>query len=388
MRRLSTRGALVVWVVIIVVISLRVALSERANSVYPIFSDAGRKWLDGANLFDPPPPWRDVYRYSPAVAAGFAPWGLLSDRAGGVLWRWFNAAVLCGALVAWYRWWRDEKPGLSAILLLVLPLAIGGLNNGQCNALLAGLMLLATVAFARGRLWLAAAAVTCTVLFKGYPLALGLLFCLVEPRRFAPRLALGLAAGFVLPFLLQRPEYVTAQYAAYFAHLRADDRTVWPVHATYRDLHLLLRVAGWPVSLPAYRVIEVLAGLACAAIVLVGRRRGWGTTESAEACLGLGAVWMTLFGPATESCTYVLLAPVLARAVLLAAEQPWTERVLPYGSFGLFTLGAGVVWFPRWVADPVQTCGVQPIAACLLAALVIKDCLRVRTQTGFALAGG
>src|SRR5262249_32301626 len=121
---------------------------------------------------------------------------------------------------------------------------IGGLNNGQCNALVAGLLVAAAVAFAGERWALAAAAVSAAVLFKVYPLALGLLFCLFEPRRFSPRLALALAMGVALPYLFQQPDYVTRQYAALMENLHDEDRTERPIHAGYRDLHMLLRRGG------------------------------------------------------------------------------------------------------------------------------------------------
>ncbi len=375
MHRLRLPTVLAMWAVILTVISLRVVLAARNHSVYPIFSDAGRKWLAGADLYGPPTEDLDQFRYAPAVAAGFAPWGLLPDRIGEVLWRWLNAGVFFGALAVWGRWWWS-RPNLPAVLLLVLPLTVGGLNNGQCNALLTGLTLLATVAFARGHLWAAAAAITVTTLFKGYPLALGMLFCLVEPRRFTPRLAAFVLAGFALPYLMERPDYVTRQYAAFVERVGADDRSGWPVFAGYRDLHMLLRLTGWEAPLAAYRGIEVLAGLACAAVVVAGRWRVWDRRRAVAACLSLGACWMTLCGPATESCTYVLITPVLAQAVLdVAGRSPW-RRGLVFVSFGLFTLSALIVWFPGWIAHPVQASGVQPLAACLLMAHVLGDCWR------------
>src|SRR5205823_713455 len=123
----------------------------------------------------------------------------------GVLWRWINAMAFAAALALWCRTWRREWTETAAAFLLVLPLAIGGLNNGQCNALVAGLLLATVVAFDRGRWTLAATAMSAAVLFKVYPLALGLLLCLLEPRRFAPRLALTLLLGAALPYLFQQP---------------------------------------------------------------------------------------------------------------------------------------------------------------------------------------
>src|SRR5262249_18381318 len=149
MHRFRLPTVLAVWAVILVVISVRVVLAARNHSVYPIFADAGSKWLAGQSLYDPPTAGLDQFRYAPAVASGLAPGSLLPERVAEVLWRCLNAGVFFGALAVWGRWWWS-RPNLAAVLLLVLPLTVGGLNNGQCNALLAGLTLLATVAFARG----------------------------------------------------------------------------------------------------------------------------------------------------------------------------------------------------------------------------------------------
>jgi hypothetical protein len=85
---------------------------------------------------------------------------------------------------------------------------------------------------------------------------------------------------------------------------------------------------------------------------------------------------MTFCGPATESCTYVLLAPVLAQAMLEAGDRRWPWRVLIHASFVLFILSAVIVWSPRWIASPVQSSGVQPLAAGLLTVSVLADCWR------------
>ena len=83
MRRPDLRSAILIWVAILAVISVRVALSGRANSVYPVFSGGGRQWLAGADLYGQRQPELDLFRYPPAVAVAFVPWGLLPDRAGG-----------------------------------------------------------------------------------------------------------------------------------------------------------------------------------------------------------------------------------------------------------------------------------------------------------------
>ena len=102
-------------------------------------------------------------------------------------------------------------------------------------------------------------AVAC--LFKVYPIALGLLLAALYPRRFLPRLVVALALGLALPFLFQEPAFVVRQYALWFDYLRADDRSTGNVLFGNTDFQLLFRVWIGPLGTPAYRVIELFAGL-------------------------------------------------------------------------------------------------------------------------------
>ena len=46
------------------------------------------------------------------------------------------------------------------------------------------------------------------MLFKLYPVAVGLLLAACFPRRFAPKFAVAVLSGVLLPFALQSPDYV------------------------------------------------------------------------------------------------------------------------------------------------------------------------------------
>jgi hypothetical protein len=367
------RWAIAVWAIIFSVIAIRVLMATRSNSVYPIFSAAGRHWIDGESVYPPPTPDLDVFRYSPPVAAFFAPWSCLPDRLAGVAWRALNAIVFLGGLAVWCR---EQRLNAAAAALLVVPLAVGGLNNGQCNALMAGMLLLAHATLSRERWTTAAILLTVPIVLKGYPLALGLLFCLVEPRRFTPRLVVCLAIAATLPYVCQRPDYVTEQYREFFDRLRADDRSALALHASYHDLHLLLRRVGVAMDLRGYRLLETSLGLAAAMLIVAGRVRGWDRRRAFAACLALGTCWMTLAGPATESSTYVLITPVLVWSLLTITDRPTWRRWLVATSFVLFVVAAAVVWFPGGIARPFHAFGVQPLAALLLTIDIVVECLR------------
>src|SRR5262245_54620037 len=82
MPRLPLRWAVAVWVIIVAAVGVRVLLKPHANTVFPIFSDAGCNWLAGHDLYRPPKSGLDQFRYSPVIAAAFAPCSLLPPLLG------------------------------------------------------------------------------------------------------------------------------------------------------------------------------------------------------------------------------------------------------------------------------------------------------------------
>jgi hypothetical protein len=358
--------AVVAWSGVLLACCLRTWLAPRANSVYPIFATAARAWQAGADLYRPT---GDPYRYSPLAAALLVPFSLLPGPLGGVLWRLLNAGVLLAAL---FWWARAVLPGpltatrLAVLFLLAVPLTVGSLNNGQSNPLVLGLLLIAVAAAATDRWNLAALGVALACLFKIYPMAVGLLLAALYPRRFALRLVAALGLGLALPFLLQEPAYVTAQYGGWLHHLRTDDRSQLPLELAYRDLRLLLRVCGLPLSAGTWQAVQLVAAGGALALCLVGRRAGWPRRRQLGLLFALGCCWMTIFGPATESATYLLLAPALAAAVL--AVEPGARLPAANGlvlvSYALFLVSQTAVWFPG--GKQLHALGVQPLAALLL----------------------
>ncbi len=368
-----TRAAVAAWFLILAAVGARAVVQPRDHSLYRTFAEAGRDWLDGADAYARDwEPNRDLYRYSPAVSVCFVPLGLLPERVGGVLWRLFNGAVFLGA-AAW--WLRSAAPAPLSVtrravwFLLLAPLALASLNNGQTNPLVLGLML-GSLAAASGRRWtLAAFLVAGACALKVYPLALGLLLAAAYPRRFAGRLALALGAVAALPFLFQDPDYVAGQYRRWVSFLGADDRRAWPLHMTYRDLWLLFRAWGVPLEPRLYLGVQLLSAAGAAMVCVAARWRGWPAREVLMAALTLGTCWMILCGPATESSTYILLAPALTWALV----SGWGERWWPglacvpaLAGFGLLLVCVLAGLFRNTAA--FHGLGLQPLGALVFAA--------------------
>jgi hypothetical protein len=364
------RLAAAAWVGILLAVCGRVLLSDRSPSVYPLYAQAARHWIEGAAVYDHLS--GEPYRYSPLATLVLIPFGLMPDRVGSISWRLLNAGVFLAGLGFWMKAVLPRtltKAQGASLYYLVIPLSVGSLNNAQSNLLVIGLLLAGTAAVARQHWNLAAASLAVAGLFKLYPLAVGLLLAAAYPRRLAGRLTLFLLLGLIVPFVMQRPGYVADQYLRWLHLLQNDNRQDWPLNEAYRDLRLLCRVWLQPLSSSAYLAIQVLSGCAIAAWCLT-RRRALGSSFLAT-ILALGCCWMTVCGFATESCTYALLAPALAWAVLEAWLEPSVvvRRLLLTTSYSLFLVTQLAIALPG--GRRLGNWGPQPLAALLLFGCLI-----------------
>jgi hypothetical protein len=271
------------------------------------------------------------------------------------------------------------------LFLLAVPLSIGCLNNGQSNVILIALLLASTAAVQTGRWNIAAACVALAVLFKIYPLALGLLFMLIYPGKFGTRFVLAMLVGIVLPFFLQYPEYVARQYGHWCSLMMSDNRHERPIsNLCSRDLWLLIRLAHVPIGMLGYRVIQLVLAGGIGGLCLAGRWAGWPQHRLLTMLFSLGGCWMVLCGPATESCTYIMLAPILAWAALeaLMDDLPLWSRLIPWCSFMLFGLSQITSWFPENVR--MMLLGILPLAGIVLFAGLLETGIRWLFQNSSA----
>ncbi|MBX9678650.1 MAG: DUF2029 domain-containing protein [Gemmataceae bacterium] len=318
-----------VWGTFFVFVLIRAVVQPHRQTVYPIFEFAGSCWLTsedcysdevrnargaelGTNL--------DQFRYAPAVAAFFAPLSMLPEPMGGTLWRVLNFGVF-GFGVFWLlkRVYFSQRPQLRSwqglLWISMLPLSLGSLNNSQSNPLAVGLLAISTVAVLESRWNLAAFSLVAVTLFKIYPFAFGMLLMILYPRPLIWRTMLALGIALVFPFATQRPEYVGAEYASWFARLKGDDRTMVAFGEGLQDMHLLLRMMGVYIPRNAFFLVQAATGALLALFAWFAKDR-WPRERLLMALFDLCACWMMLFGPATESCTYIFLAPTLSISLI------------------------------------------------------------------------
>jgi hypothetical protein len=366
------RIAIGLWLILLGVTCIQPLFRPASNTVFPIYAFAGSDFAAAKPLYDRSHPGTDIFRYSPLVAAFFEPFSQLPLGVAGSLWRILGAALFLTGLAAWAR---RACPDVSMPILFIvaLPLSVGSLNNGQANVHMLGLMLWGTVLATRGSWAWAAVFLAAAALFKGYPIALGLLLALVAPLRFGLPLAVAIAAGCALPYLLQDDSYVSSQYRQWYESVAGDDRSAFPLHLGYQDAHMLLRVLGFHMDLVEYRLVQVAAGAAAAGVIASQLWKGVRREHVALNALTLGLCWMTTFGTG-----FILLAPVMARELLDRTGRPRWAAPFAWLGGGLFFTSVVLFAFPHEVHRPAISLGLLPVAALMVSTAAVARVLTVR----------
>jgi hypothetical protein len=335
-------SAVILWAAVLIGLILRPIVAAHRGTSFDTYHLAGSNWIHGENIYSQ---WMG-FVYSPVVAAFFAPFAWMPPAPANILWRILNAASLLGGLGAVLKTnlFADIKARNFGILfILLIPLAVGNIDISQANPLVEGLLLLAIAAVYVERWNSAALCVAIATCFKIYPIAVGLLICLIAPRRFTWRLLIALLLLLLIPFLCQHWSYVANQYHAWIATRTSDDRRQWPVEKLPLDLWFVIHsFAHLPIPSKIYSLIQLGSAGLLACFCAIQTWRGWANNRVLIGLFCLVSIWMTLCGPATESYTYLILAPAIILALVQAFElpQPAGYRALVAAAFVLQLLAA------------------------------------------------
>jgi hypothetical protein len=359
------------WLCVIAGLAIHAFFLPYSHSVYDIYLGAARRWLAGDDLYVRT---RDYYRYSPLFAMLLAPLAVLPDGASAAAWKLLNGGVFLAGLYAWGRQLNPRRLSaneIAAQLLLALPLALHSLYNSQANLMMLGSLLLGLAAAGEGKWNRAAIWIAWATLIKGYPLAMALILIGLFPRQFAGRFLLSLAGGLLLPLAAGRASVVVMQYQSWWRHLR-DSAEI--MRERLRSIDQLFVLCGHPLSEHTFALLGALAGAAVMLLCLAIARRTADRREVVFRSFLWFSLWVVLFGPATESCTYAVAAPAIAWALVEAwhRRSRWPQRVMLAAS--LLMMGPMVTdMFGKTIRNFSNEHGSQPIGGLLLLAWLAME---------------
>jgi Glycosyltransferase family 87 len=365
--------AIASWSAVATLLAVHAHFYPLPHTVYNIYSEAAHRWWSGRDLYVR---GVDFYRYSPLFAIAVTPFAFLPDQWGCPLWKIASLGFYVLAL-AWFLrrcGLRDLSIAeMSSFFLLVLLGSLHSLYIGQANVVMLGMLLLGLAAASDGKWNQAALWIALATLIKGYPIALALLLAVHFPRRFGPRYVVALLGGLAAPFLFQWPALVAQQYRSWFHHVRDSTEIM---RERLRSIDHLLFVSGHPIDPQTFAVLGIVAGLGTLLLTLLFASQ---VTDHRAVLLRLFllfAVWAMLFGPATETCTYIVMAPACAWCIIEGWRNQRGVRtaVVLTSSFLL----AGILVTDA--AGPTLRTffnghGAQPFAALLLLTYLIETAI-------------
>jgi hypothetical protein len=366
--------ALLVWSALLTGVAIHAYFYPWSHTVYDIYAPAARNWWAGEDMYVRR---LDYYRYSPLFAIALTPFALLPDSWGGALWKVCNGAFYAASLCLWARKALPAKlsrSDISRLFLLVLPLSVHSIYNGQANLIMLGAIMLGFAAVVAERWNRAAGWLAVATLIKGYPVALALILIVLYPRRLAARFAAALGIGLLLPFALQWPTVAAGQYASWFGHIR-DSTGLNRERVRTVDALLQIYYGRLPDEVPV--VLALLAGGVVLGLCWLWSRRRLSQQHFLMEVHLLFAAWVLLFGPATESCTYVVVAPALAWTLLDEFRRPGAWIARPALILSLLLMGPLVSdLVGSWMRSFMTAHGSQPLGALLFAVYLLSRMMR------------
>ena len=366
--------AILFWIVLIVSVCGRLAYATPGSgTVVPIYVHAAERWRNAEDIYAPQMQL-DVYRNPPVVAMAFVPFTRTPVKTGEILWRLIGVALFLGGLDGFVRNAVGELSSLrlGLLYLVAAELVIPSVNNGQTNVHLIGVILLGATNVLQDRPWRAALWFAVAASMKLYPVAAAFLFVIVDPR-LSWRLLLGVVAMAALPFLVHDSQYVLSEYCECWRFLGLDDRTHTPfLHRAPIDWSIVPRVwFDFYPSVTLGKVVSAIVGLGMAACVGFAKFRR-SHLDAVVMALGMGAVWMTAFGPATELPTYALLAPSTAIAAATVSFRNCPINGTLYWVAYLLIFGAIIRGsFPTSDIYPCRT--LAPLGAILFGIIQVYE---------------
>lgn len=196
---------------------LKLLLGPAHFNNYLIYKHVFRHLLDHQNLYAFYPA-DHLYQnhYGPTFSLLIAPFALLPDMIGGMLWVLFGAFLLFKAICS-LPFTRHQQLALLAIVMVEMT---GSLQNFQFNTMLCAWVIFTWSFLRQGRVWPAALLTGAGLLIKLYGI-LGLLFTPFSGKYLRMSIAMILATLFLfaLPMLLAGPDFVIQSYADWFERL-------------------------------------------------------------------------------------------------------------------------------------------------------------------------
>ena len=263
-----------------------------------------------------PDKFQDLNHYGPFFSLVIAPFAIMPEWLGVVMWNVALAMLLYVAV----RTSRFSKYEILFMLWYAAHDLLTCLFMTQFNIAVAALILLSfTMTEQKKDFW--AGFFICAGVFVKLLGIVGLAFFFFShnKKRFVLSLCFWSIMMFVLPMLISSPEYICGQYASWYDALLSKNRTNSDSRLTMNNISLIGMVRRISIDYDYSDLWVIIPGLA---IVAAGyfRIKQWGSTSFRKMVLAQMMLITILFSTGTENSSYVIAYIAIA---VWYASVPW-----------------------------------------------------------------
>lgn len=311
---------------------------SRINN-FLIFRESFQHLKDGKDLYAPyPGEYADLYKYSPSFPVFMAPFRLMNDFSGALMFNLLNSLPLLLVLLS-FPMLRGEKSFFVAwfILLELLTNMQNHQSNGLTTALLAG----AFLSFEKRIYALAALCIVFSGYIKVFGFAAGILFFLYPGKlKFIGWSLFWFILIGMLPLLFTTPDLLLLQYMSWFDLLEAD-------RIATNGISLTGILHSWFQINPDKNLI-LMTGIVMLILPLFRLSRFSKENFRLE-YFSLLLLWLVLFNHRAESPTYIISITGIALWYVISSRSK-TETALLLFAFVLTSLSPTDL-FPRYIRN-------------------------------------
>jgi alpha-1,2-mannosyltransferase len=366
--------ALGLWIIATIVTSIVVINHPGKGNLCNLFRESSLNWWAGRDLYEDKT--IDGFLYFPQFAIVYTPFALLPSLSGDLTWRAVGVVLMLSGM---FRLARLLSPHVTLQVfgwgaIAALAPALSSIRCGQANLFIAAALLHAAIDLTT-RHWSRTATCLLVALAVKPIIAVTILLVAAVYRPMRWRLVLGILIFAAVPFLLQNPYYVAAQY-----RLCATKITMAALpNRAFPDFRGLLWTIGWQMPQSMLAAVQVVMAAGTLAICLKAAQR-WDGANRALVLTTMSAFYLMLFNPRTESNSYIIMTPILT----IPAAALWLDWGRPQAAWAMWAI-AICMSCDGWEYHLTHP-WLKP-AICLLCAILLMRAVSNRaTKDYFALA--
>ncbi|TDO20184.1 uncharacterized protein DUF2029 [Pedobacter duraquae] len=331
------------WMLVTLIFVVQSLVTHRYNN-YLIFENTFRNLLLQQSLYAEYPTYHgDVNHYGPVFSILIAPFALLNNSLGLLLWNIFNCVVLFKAIGSLPLKSNDKL----LIGYIAIPCLVASMLNQQFNAAAAAFIILSYTMLNKDKgIWSALFIALGTFVKLYGVVGLAFFFFVKDKPRFIGALILWSLLLFSLPICFSSLSFVLHSYADWEASLT--EKNISNILGAASDISIMgffrNLLSGLTISNAFFLGIGCLLFLVPYVNIKAYKIRDFQLIILASALL-----FPVLFSTGSEDCTYIIAIPAVGIWYILEQNRKLKRYILPLTM--IFACDFPLLFFPKFSND-------------------------------------